>query len=104
MELIKSKYYRVTTLRHVSQNEIVDLPISAGLTVEEYLSDIDGYMIVGKVRWNAVRDCPEYEDCMFRTFETIDISDRLQIDDFINAVYFAKQALTDYVQAEGENR
>lgn len=104
MELIKSRYYRVVTLRHVSQDAITDLPISAGLSVEERLDDIDGYMTVGKVHWNAIRECPEYEDCMFRTFATIDVSDRLQIDDFINAVYFAKQALADYMQAERESR
>lgn len=98
--LVEGEYYKVTNIEHlVGVNEddkfiVMCLPLSYGLAIEEKLEN-DGAQVICMVKWDDRKNAVVYEDVAFRSIETIDGAPIDKIDEYINNVLFAKQALLD---------
>lgn len=98
--LVEGEYYRVTNVEHlVGVNEddkfiVMCLPLSYGLAIEEKLEN-EGAQVVCIIKWDDKKHGVVYEDVAFRSVETLDGAPAGKIDEYINNVLFAKQALLD---------
>jgi hypothetical protein len=96
--LVEGKYYRVTNLAILVKHDIDDknlsiknLPLYHGLCIEENLGNC--YKVVANIYWNNHR--AEFSDVDFGCVDTLRECDLFKLEEYLNIVDFAKQALID---------
>lgn len=98
--LVEGEYYRVTNVEHlvgIKEDDkfiVMCLPLSYGLAIEEKLEN-EGAQVVCIIKWDDGKQNVVCEDVAFRSIETIAGAAADKIDEYINSVLFAKQALLD---------
>lgn len=98
--LVEGEYYRVTNIMHLvginadDKLVVTCLPLSYGLAVEEKLEG-ECRQVICTIRWDKDKRKAVLEDVDFRSIETLDAAPTDKIDEYVNTVLFAKQALID---------
>lgn len=96
--LVEGDYYRVSTITKVwgeKDNKLIleNMPISYGLNIEERMND--KYLVIASIYWDAKDKEVKLDDVAFRSINTLDPGNSLKMDEYINCILFAKQAIID---------
>ena len=111
MVLVEGAYYRASTIIKLKgvdplnplELEANHMPVSYGIAIEkkcpyktqDKLGDFY-YIVVGFVKPKKDRKKEVvFEDVLFRSIETLEPLNRLSVEEYVNTVAFAKQAVLD---------